>query len=59
MHTPARFASNRAAWLARKTIVARRKATKAAREGRAAWAARWDAAALACAEAWRDYLDAR
>lgn len=48
-----------APWYARRTIVARRRATLAARAGREAWAARWGRLALVYADAWRDMLDAR
>jgi hypothetical protein len=57
MYIPKRFAGKPAVWFGRKTVVARRRATVAAREGRAAWAALWERAARLNAGAWNDYLD--
>lgn len=58
VHVPSRFSGKPANWYARKTIVARRRATIAAREGRQRWAELWERAALTAAATWLDYLDA-
>lgn len=52
MHVPPRFRHNRAAWYARKLIVATRRAAAAHAEGRTAWADRWHLAARINREAW-------
>ena len=59
MHIPARFSGDPGVWYARKTIVARRRATLAARHGRTSWAILWDRAALRSATTWREFLDNR
>ena len=53
-HVPERFRHNRPMWFARMAIVADRRAHKAHREGRMAWAALWRVASYSAKEGWRE-----